>query len=113
VSTVAQIRRAASSLPGVVERSDFDLPSFHVGGRAFVTVRRGRAHALLRLPPDDARTVVAADPAVFQEVHHLKRHVGVLVDLAGVDADRLTQLIGCAWRHAAPRHLLGEADAVP
>lgn len=110
VSTVAQVRRVATALPGVVERSDFDLPSFHVGGRAFVTVRRGRAHALLRLPPDDARAVVTADPAVFQEVHHLRRHVGVLVDLAGVDADRLARLITEAWRHAAPRHLLGEVD---
>ena len=39
------------------------------------------------------------------------KHVAVLVRLAEIDSDELTELLMDAWRIAAPRKLVAEFDA--
>lgn len=106
------IRQYALALPEVEETTHFGLPSFKVKGKPFAGVEKGDATAIVSIGQADAQTALVADPEIYEEVWraggpHGRIFVGIRIVLAKVPAERLRELIELAWRHKAPKRLVG------
>jgi hypothetical protein len=114
------VRRIAMSLPQTVEGTDrFAFSVLNRGrqkGFAWVWMERVEARKP-RVPNDGVLAVrvagqeekdllLAADPEKFFTEPHYNGFPAVLVRLAAVDDDEMTELITDAWRCQAPRNLL-------
>lgn len=67
--TPAAFRKAALSLPGVVEGSHVGHADFRVNGRIFATLGYPEGeHAMVKLTPDEQEIVVAGAPETFTPV---------------------------------------------
>jgi hypothetical protein len=118
------VRRLARSLPHVVEvpSAGFD---FRVADRGFVWSyperRPGRPRVIrtdiaVLFVGDDAerQALLLGEPDLFFSAPGYENAPLVLVRLARVDVDRLTELVTDAWRMRAPEGLLEDgADASP
>ena len=60
---------------------------------------------------EEKQALIAADPDKFFTEPHYNGYPAVLVRLAAIDEDELTELLTDAWRCAAPRRLVAEFDA--
>jgi hypothetical protein len=114
------VRRIALSLPQTVEGTDrFAFSVLNRGsqkGFAWLWMERVEARKP-RVPNDGVLAVrvagqqekdllLAADPEKFFTEPHYNGFPAVLVRLAAVDEDEMTELITDAWRCQAPRDLL-------
>jgi len=110
VSDLPSARRFALSLPGVTEEPHFDMSSFRVRGKIFVTVPPAGdlLHVFVDEPEVDA--CVAEDPAAFEPLRWGTRVRGLRVRLAAAPAGRVQELIEDSWRGKAPRRLVAELD---
>ena len=110
MSDLEGARRFALSLPGVTEEPHFDMSSFRVRGKIFVTVPpdAGRLHVFVDEPEVDA--CVAEDPAAFEPLRWGQRIRGLRVDLAAAPAGRVQELIEDSWRRKAPRRVVTDFD---
>jgi len=52
-----------------------------------------------------------ADPRAFFITDHYRDHPWILVRLASVSRDQLSQVLEHAWRERAPQRLVRELDA--
>jgi hypothetical protein len=110
VSTLAQARRVALSLPEATEQDHHGLPSFRVRNKIFATVPDD-AHLRVMLDPDMARAVAETDPETFEQLWWGKKLCGVTVTLAKVGGAALAELLEQAWRRQAPRRLAAARDS--
>jgi hypothetical protein len=110
VSDLEDARRFALSLPGVTEEPHFEMSSFRVRGKIFVTVPPGasRLHVFVDEPEVDA--CVAEDPAAFEPLRWGQRVRGLRVDLAAAPAGRVQELIEDSWRRKAPKRLVADFE---
>lgn len=108
---LADIRRFATALPEVEERTHFRLPGFRVADKLLVHLERGDTHAIVCIGRAEAQAAAADQPDVYQEVWRQGRiFVGLRVDLAAVTEQRMRELIEHAWRFRAPRRLVARFD---
>jgi hypothetical protein len=107
---VDQVRRFALSLPEVTEEPHFHYSSFRVRGKIFATVP-DEEHLRVMADEGEIRACVAQDPAAFAELWWGSRLSCVVVDLAAVDGDQLSELLADAWRRTAPGALGRAHDA--
>jgi hypothetical protein len=111
---LADIRRYAMALPDVVEKPHFRLPGFRVADKLLAHLEKGDAHAIVCVGQEEARTAVANEPDIYQEVWRNGRiFVGLRVDLTKVTKKRMRDLIEHAWRNRAPKRLVAEYDSRP
>ena len=114
------VRRVALALPDV-EEIDSDGFDFRVGGKGFVwsyPERRPGQRRVIRTDiavlfvGDEAekQALLLGEPAVFFTVPGYDGWPLVMLRLAQVDIERLTELVTDAWRMRAPRDLAGELD---
>src|SRR5215470_11146326 len=120
------VRRLALALPHVME-IDSDGFDFRVGGKGFVwsyperspgKPRRIRTDIAVLFVGDEAekQALLLGEPELFFTVSGYDGWPLVLLRLAEVDVDRLTELVTDAWRMRAPAELLvglDEADDLP
>ncbi|MDX6538952.1 MAG: hypothetical protein QOI71_562 [Gaiellales bacterium] len=111
------VRRIALALPSAVQDGD-ELRYLVAGGKAFawtwkkrVDPKRARVeqrdvYAVRVSGEEEKQALLAADPAAFFTEPHYAGYPAVLVRLAAIDEDELTELLTDAWRAAAPRRLL-------
>ena len=111
MSDLERVRRFALSLPEVTEEPHFEMSSFRVRGKIFVTVPpdEGRLHVFVDEPEVDA--CVAEDPAAFEPLRWGQRIRGLRVDLAAAPAGRVQELIEDAWRRKAPRRMVADFES--
>jgi hypothetical protein len=87
--TASQFRRIALSLPGVEERSHMEHPDFRVSGKIFAGLGYpDKNWGMVKLTPDQQRSYIQADPAVFKPASGawgLKGSTLVLLKAANVD----------------------------
>jgi hypothetical protein len=115
------VRRLARSLPHVVEipSAGFD---FRVGDRGFVWSYPERRPGRPRLIRTDVAVLFVGDegerqalllgePDLFFTAPGYENAPLVLVRLARVDVDRLTELVTDAWRMRAPEGLLEDVGS--
>jgi len=110
VSDLAEARRLALSLPEVTEEPHFDMASFRVRGKIFVTVPPEETRLHVFVDPLDVGAYVAQDPAVFEPLRWGARVRGVRVDLAAASGTGLAEIIEEAWRRKAPKSLVAAYD---
>lgn len=104
---IDDIRRHALALPEAEEGTHFRLPAFSVRGKVFAVLQKDDSHLLLHVARAEAEALAADDPGTFEAVSRNggRIFVGVRIDLASVDPDRIPVLLARAWRHRAPKRL--------
>jgi hypothetical protein len=110
MSELGAARRFALSLPGVTEAPHFDMSSFRVRGRIFVTVPPAGTRLHVFVDPLAVDGYVAEDPAAFEPLRWGERIRGLLVNLAAADGTRVREVIEESWRRKAPRALVAAFD---
>jgi hypothetical protein len=114
------VRRLALSLPQV-EEIDSDGFDFRVGGKGFVWSYPERQPGQRRVLRTDVAVLYVGDeaekqalllgePRIFFTTPGYDGWPLVMLRLAEVDVDRLTELVTDAWRMRAPRELAGDLD---
>jgi hypothetical protein len=124
MATQDDVRRIALSLPEVTESED---------RFGFSVLSKGKAKGIAwvwleRVEPKKARVpqpavlavrtasvgerdeLIAAEPDVYFTEPHYNGYPAVLVRLAEIDEQELTELLTDAWRCQAPRALVAEFD---
>jgi hypothetical protein len=120
MADAGDVRRLALSLPHV-EEIDSDGFDFRVGGKGFVwsyperrpgQPRRIRTDIAVLFVGDEAekQALLLGEPAVFFTTPGYDSWPLVMLRLAEVDVERLTELITDAWRMRAPAALAAEFD---
>jgi hypothetical protein len=114
------VRRVALTLPDV-EEIDSDGFDFRVGGKGFIWSYPERLPGQRRVIRTDIAVLFVGDeaekqalllgePEVFFTSPGYDGWPLVMLRLAQVDIERLTELVTDAWRMRAPRDLAGELD---
>jgi hypothetical protein len=114
------VRRVALALPDV-EEIDSDGFDFRVAGKGFVWSYPERLPGQRRVIRTDIAVLFVGDeaekqalllgePEVFFTAPGYDGWPLVMLRLAQVDIERLTELVTDAWRMRAPRDLAGELD---
>ncbi|HXY44256.1 MAG TPA: MmcQ/YjbR family DNA-binding protein [Acidimicrobiales bacterium] len=98
-------RRLALALPEVTEEPHFDMTSWRIRKRLFVTAPPEGDRLHVFLDEEEVRAFLAEDPAAFEELWWGKRLSGVRVKLAEADPARVEALLGEAWLRRAPKAL--------
>ena len=108
MSDLERVRRFALSLPEVTEEPHFEMSSFRVRGKIFVTVPPDgdRLHVFVDEPEVDV--CAAENPAAFGPLRWGQRIRGLRVDLAAAPAGRVQELIEDAWRRKAPKRVVAD-----
>jgi hypothetical protein len=103
--TPDDFRRLALSFPDAVESSHMGHPDFRVQGKIFATLRYpDESWGMVKLPPEDQRTFVHAQPEVFIPVKGTwGRQGSTNVRLEAADASTLSHALGIAWRDASAK----------
>lgn len=104
-------RTFALSLPEVAEQPHFDYGSFRVRGKIFVTVPPDREHIHVFAADQHREQAFAMYPEWTEKVHWGGKVVGVRVMLSKAPAPAVKALVLQAWRHKAPKSLLGGKGA--
>jgi hypothetical protein len=110
------VRRLATALPQVEDRSTDKALSFYVGGNQFawswnerVDVKKPRVPRLdvlvVRCDGAAKAAILESDTAVFFTEPHFDGFPAVLVRLEAVDAKTLKGVLEAAWRCQAPKGL--------
>ncbi len=105
--TAAAFRKMALSLPEVVEASHMEHPDFRVGGRIFATLGYpDEKHAVLGLPSEEQRKLIAARPEVFAPAAGAwGRRGSTCVLLSKAQTGEVRRGLAHAWRKVAPKKL--------
>jgi hypothetical protein len=108
------VRRIALTLPETAERPMYGTPAFYVRRSWFARIREeGDALVLPVASEEHKRELVAAQPDTFFGTAHYDGYAVVLVRLAAVEPDELTELLTDAWRLRAPKRLVAAFAAPP
>ncbi|MFI6870235.1 MmcQ/YjbR family DNA-binding protein [Nocardia sp. NPDC050406] len=101
------VRAVALSLPEVREGFEWQMPTFRVAGKLFLTLPEGETSMAVRCPIVDRDELVTAEPDKFWIAAHEVNNAWVRVRLAALDDDEeLEAIVMDSWRQAAPRKLV-------
>jgi hypothetical protein len=111
VTTTEQIRALAMALPEVTEKQHFrfKVPLWHVSGKTFLGMGRDESTAVFCITEQSADAAAESAPAHFGAVRRMdarRSFLGLEVQLALVDADRIERLVTEAWATQAPKRLV-------
>lgn len=99
MSAEEDVRRLATGLPMVTERTSYGTPAFYVAGRIFARLHEEDGVLVCwRDSREDRDALLAADPDKFFTTYHYREHPSVLVRLHHVDPDELLELLTEAWQ---------------
>jgi hypothetical protein len=106
--TARDFREIALSFPKAVESSHISHPDFRVGGRIFATLGYpDKEWGMIKLTPEEQRSFVRANPAVFGPVKGAwGRRGNTNVHLPTAKRDKMREALGVAWRNTAPKRLI-------
>nr|WP_119203908.1 MULTISPECIES: MmcQ/YjbR family DNA-binding protein [unclassified Streptomyces] len=107
----ADVRRIALSLPETVEKVAWEMPTFRVAGKMFVTIPDDESSFAVRCPKHERKELIAAEPAKFWVPPHEAGSAWVRVRLNALeDIGELRDILVDSWKQAAPTRLV---DAFP
>lgn len=107
----AQLRAYALSLPEVSEEPHFNLGSFRVKGKIFMTLPPGNSSAHVFVDDQHRDLALTLYPEAFEPLEWGKKIVGVRVDLARVKPAFMRELVLSAWLRKTPKQLVSSAKA--
>lgn len=101
------VRRVALGLPGSVEKEMWGHPTFHVGGRMYVTVPDDGTSFAVRYPRYERGELIAAEPEKFWVPVHEAHSSWVRARLAALeDEGELYDILLDSWQQVAPPDLV-------
>lgn len=105
------VRRVALSLPATTEKPSYGTPGFRVRDKLFARVRREDDSVVVWCADvGEKEALIASEPEKFFTTPHYDGYPTVLVNMAGVDIEDLTEALTESWRLRAPARLLAEFD---
>ena len=103
--TYETVRQLALALPGVEESTSYGTPACKVGGKLFARLHQDGESLVVKVEFDEREVLIEADPETFYITDHYLNYPWILVRLANVRQDQLSELLKQAWLLAAPKHL--------
>lgn len=104
--TVEQVRRLALSLPRTSEHLIRDRVKFRIGQIVYVAISPDETLMGFGFPKDERESLVAAEPAKFlMPATSDLRFNWVVVRLAAIDEDEMTELVTDAWTMCVPKYV--------
>ena len=101
-----QFQRMVAQLPEVTHATARDYTSYSVCGKRFGYYWPRTKTVGLKQTLSEQLALVAERPDVFEVQFTAGGFGWVVVYLAGIDRDELTELVYEAWRLSAPEHLV-------
>ena len=103
--------KLAQRFPGVAVETSYGTPALKVKGK-FMARLRTEAEGWLAIRCDfiEREILLQAAPHVFHLTDHYRNYPMILIDLAAIDKDGLSDVIERASRMVAPKKLLREWD---
>lgn len=108
MASLDDVRTVALALPEVDEKPHFGMPAFRVADKGFASVTKDHRRLFLHLGAADIEAEL-----VHGDCQRLTRGttlIGLDADLVTLDAGRLQRLLLAAWRHRAPKKVLGRYE---
>ncbi|MFB9391580.1 MmcQ/YjbR family DNA-binding protein [Streptomyces coeruleoprunus] len=100
------VRRIAMSFPETVEKEAWNMPTFRVAGKMYLTIPDDETSIAVRCPRLEREELIAAEPEKFWVPPHEAGSAWVRVRLAALeDLDELRDILVDSWRQAAPDRL--------
>ncbi|MFI6277734.1 hypothetical protein [Streptomyces sp. NPDC050988] len=110
MTSLAQLRRTALSLPGTAERpTGSGTKSFTVRDKRFASMSEDD-HVQLHLPAGEADEVLAAHPTA-ERLTRGATPVGVRLPIRDINGQQLNHWVRRAWLAHAPKRLAAQAQA--
>lgn len=106
-TTIDNARALALALPEATEEDHHGIPSFRVGGKIFATAPDDE-HVRIMLDEGGIRAAVAENPAACQELYWGKQLACVVVELAAMAPEDISDLLIDAWSRKASTALARE-----
>lgn len=104
MSTEADVRRIALSLPHTTEKSSYGTAGFRVQDKLFARMLEDpEVLVLWQSSLEDKSELIASQPAKFFTTSHYDEHASVLVRLPMVEPDELAELLNDAWESRASK----------
>jgi hypothetical protein len=104
------VRAIALALPETSERSSYGTPGFRVKDKLFARIREPGVLIVRTADEAEKDFLIRAEPEKFFTIPHYDGYPSVLVRLAAVDREELTELLTDAWRTRAPKRVLALLD---
>jgi hypothetical protein len=111
MSSGADFRGAALSLPEVEERETWGHPTFRVRDKMFATLSGDGTGASVKATKEEQTALIEEDSETFSVPAYVGRHGWVGIDVTRIDTAHLRELIIEAWRLTAPKRLVKAYDA--
>jgi hypothetical protein len=112
--TADEFRSLALELPETIESAHMDHPDFRVSGKIFATLGPKEAWGMVKLTPEQQKSLVAAAPQVFQPCAGAwGRRGSTQVRLEAASALLVQQALFTAWLNTAPKQLAKQYSAWP
>ncbi len=100
------------SLPATTEKPSYGTPGFRVRDKLFARMRpEGDSVVVWCADLGEKEALIATEPDKFFSLPHYDGYPSVLVRLAALDVDEMTEVLTESWRLRAPARLLEEFDA--
>jgi hypothetical protein len=96
----------AMTLPGVEQGTSYGTPALHVGKAFLARLKEDGDSVAIKLDFADREFLLEADPRAFYLTDHYRPYPAVLMRLSQVRQEVAVQLLGQAWRRAAPKRLV-------
>jgi hypothetical protein len=101
--TLAQVRKYALSLAGVVEEPHFDRTSFRVNGKIFVTARPTEPHIHVLVPEETREPALALHADQVSRLLWGGKVVGLRIELPQAQPGLVKELVNAAWQCKAAK----------
>ena len=112
--TADEFRSLALELPEAIERAHMDHPDFRVGGKIFATLGPKEAWGMVKLTPEQQKSLIAAAPRVFAPCAGAwGRRGSTQVRLEAAGTLSVRQALFTAWLNTAPKELAEKYSVSP
>ena len=113
MSSLAQVRDIALSLPGAFEQPSYgDRPSWRTKARMFAWFRDDPEALVVWVESvDEKEALIESEPDKFFTTPHYDGYPAVLVRVEAVDEQEARELLTESWRLRAPATLVKKWDA--
>ena len=98
--TYETVRQLGLTLPGAEESTSYGTPALKVKGKLFVRLHQDLDKIVLPVPFERREEMMAADPETYFITDHYREYPYILVSLARVQPDALSDLLNLAYRTA-------------
>jgi hypothetical protein len=114
VADYSDARRIAVALPEVEEVfvAEWGHPTLRVRGKMFASGAPGSPTMSVKASKEEQAELVGARPDVFSVAAYVGRFGWVRINLPGIDADELGELLVEGWRRTAPKRLVAAYDSL-